>query len=63
MVVGCQQAAAALNHVHAANVVHHDFRPGNLLLEAGEQALLLSNFGCSAARTLGGQPHWLVECL
>eukprot|EP00747_Dinoflagellata_sp_TGD_P043009 gnl/TRDRNA2_/TRDRNA2_142438_c2_seq1.p1 gnl/TRDRNA2_/TRDRNA2_142438_c2~~gnl/TRDRNA2_/TRDRNA2_142438_c2_seq1.p1 ORF type:complete len:584 (+),score=97.15 gnl/TRDRNA2_/TRDRNA2_142438_c2_seq1:181-1752(+) len=46
------QAAEALRHSHALGVVHRDFKPGNVLLEAakepgGEERVRLVDFGFS----------------
>lgn len=35
MVVGLQQVAAAMTHIHNQALVHHDLRAGNVMLAQG----------------------------
>jgi serine/threonine-protein kinase len=49
------EVAKALNYAHQRNVVHHDVKPGNVLLAHGshdDEQVLLSDFG--VARAAGG---------
>lgn len=52
------EVAKALDYAHQRNVVHHDVKPGNMLLSNGshdDEHVLLSDFG--VARAVGNPDH------
>jgi hypothetical protein len=53
------QALQALRHVHAANLVHRDVKPSNLLTEAAGgriKRVMLTDFGLASHSGLGEEP-------
>jgi serine/threonine protein kinase len=44
-----RQAAIGLQHIHQAGLIHRDIKPGNVLLEGGQQKVKITDFGPARA--------------
>jgi CheY-like chemotaxis protein len=64
------QVCAGLAVVHAAGVVHHDIKPGNVMIEAGTRRVLIMDFGIGGLvrpdqngpgkSSIGGTPAYMA---
>lgn len=67
-----QQLAAALDYAHSLAIIHRDISPGNVMIEAASQRVLLTDFGIARDlnhaitvnyRVMGTPGYWSPEHL
>lgn len=64
ILVGLQQLASAMAHMHSRGIVHHDVRKANVLLTLGGDALCLVDLGNAAYKhKLNGARNTMSESL